>query len=162
MNKILRLLPAAAGTAPARAQIGRRIPPQCKIAIDPVTNVPLTFLAGMPLGDSKIHQTRHQWTMDHLSVQSRPQTGFRAQRENRRDRQVTERAYMGALCLAHLSMKLQVMRNLGGFEPPPAARRPQIAGTAPAVRRWRPRGLCAIVKIDKPLGPKQMAPAPTV
>ena len=132
-NKTL-LLAAAAILAsvltapPARAQMGRRFPSEKKIVSDPVTGVPLTFLTSKPVGDSKIYQTHPQWTSDGKWVIFRsrraPGQAFAVNEDNGAIVQVTESGYMGMLCVARLSMKLYLMRDLGarpGREGPPAA-----------------------------------------
>ena len=158
-------------TSSALAQMGRRFPSEKKIVMDPVTGIPLTFLTSTPAGDSKIYQTHRQWTADGkwLIFRSNRVRGqaFAVNEETGAIVQVTENGYMGMLCAARLSMKLYIMRNLGGFGREEAARSPTAApspasaaepaapaGTppaaAPAAGRGRggPRGPFQIVEID--------------
>jgi oligogalacturonide lyase len=130
------LMASAFIATPAQAQMGRRFPSEKKIVIDPVTGVPLTFLTSKPAGDSKIYQTHPQWTSDGKWVIFRsrraPGQAFAVNEDTGVIVQVTESGYMGMLCVARLSMKLYLMRDLGrrpdweGPPPPP----PEAFGSA--------------------------------
>jgi oligogalacturonide lyase len=157
-------------TSSALAQMGRRFPAEKKIVMDPVTGVPLTFLTSTPAGDSKIYQTHRQWTADGEWVIFRSNRvrgqAFAVNEGTGAIVQVTENGYMGMLCAARLSMRLYIMRNLGGFGreegpgpaaaagPANAAEPAQPSGAqpagAPAASRGRggPRGPFQIVEID--------------
>ncbi len=161
------LLAAALSLAPfaSGSGIGQRFPSEKKIVPDPVTGVPLTFLTSTPAGDSKIYQTHPQWTADgkwviFRSNRARGQA-FAVNEETGAIVQVTESGYMGMLCVARRSLKLYVMRNLGGFRgereataAPPAGTGPAPTAAAPAAApgadrgRGRPRGPFQIVEID--------------
>jgi len=127
----LRLLPTAAALCacaaflpPSVAQVGRRFPSEKKTVIDPVTGVPLDFLTSSAVGDSKIYQTHPDWTSDGQWVLFRSnRVAGQAMMVNEATGdilQVTEKGYMGMLCLARKSMHLYLMRDLGA----PAPRRP--------------------------------------
>jgi len=141
------LVAAALTITPAWAQVGRRFSPEKKIVIDPVTGIPLTFLTSKPLGDSKIYQTHRQWTADGKWVIFRSNRvrgqAFAVNEESGDIVQLTENGYMGMLCAARLSMKLYLMRNVGGLEEPPAGTPAAAAG-----RFRRPRGPFEIVEVD--------------
>lgn len=115
----------------AQGQIGTRFPVERKVVKDPVTGTPLTFLTSTPAGDSKIYQTHPQWTSDGqwLVFRSNRVKG-EALAVHEKDGtiiQVTEGGYTGMLNLARKSMKLYLMRSVGGT---PIERRP--AGGNPA------------------------------
>jgi oligogalacturonide lyase len=182
MKKNLLLKTAAAfcatalSLAPASAQVGHRFPSEKKVVIDPVTGTPLTFLTSSPAGDSKIYQTHPDWTSDGQWVifrSNRVPGQVMAVNEATGDIvQVTEKGYMGMLCVARKSMKLYFMRDLGaparrargepgGYQdpalantppPPEGARAGGPAGPAGEGRRkggfMRPRGPFAIVEVD--------------
>jgi oligogalacturonide lyase len=102
----------------ASAQVGRRLPPEKKIVIDSVTGVPLTFLTSQPVGDTKIYQTHPQWTADGRWVifhsnRARGQA-FAVNEESGEIVQLTEKGFVGMLCVARQSMKLYLMRSAGG------------------------------------------------
>jgi hypothetical protein len=109
-------------TLSAFAQMGRRFPSEKKVVPDPVTGVPLTFLTTGPSSDAKIYQTHPQWTADgkwliFRSSDRVPDQGtqaFAVNEENGYIVQVTDKGYMGMLCVARKSMKLYIMRNTGG------------------------------------------------
>jgi oligogalacturonide lyase len=154
----------------AFAQMGRRFPSEKKIVIDPVTGIPLTFLTSTPAGDSKIYQTHRQWTADGKWVIFRSNRvrgqAFAVNEDTGAIVQVTENGYMGMLCAARLSMKLYIMRNLGGFgreegpgpaaaagpanaaEPTPPPGAPPAGAPAAGRGRGGPRGPFQIVEID--------------
>ena len=156
------LFAAALSFAPLSpaAGIGQRFPSEKKIVPDPVTGVLLTFLTSTPAGDSKIYQTHPQWTADGQWVifrSNRVRGQAFAVNEHTGDIvQVTEDGYMGMLCVARRSMKLYLMRDLGGSSRGEA---PAVAGSAPPAaaptgppgagpRRGGPRGPFQIVEVD--------------
>jgi oligogalacturonide lyase len=108
-------------SVPAFAQIGRRFPSEKKVVPDPVTGVPLTFLTTGPSNDAKIYQTHPQWTADGKWIIFRssdrvPDQGaqaFAVNEDNGVIVQVTDKGFMGMLCVARKSMKLYIMRNTG-------------------------------------------------
>jgi oligogalacturonide lyase len=101
---------------PTFAQVGRVWPSEKKLVIDPVTGTPLTFLTSTPVGDSKIYQTHPDWTSDGkwLIFRSNRAAGqcFAVNEETGAIVQVTDKGYMGMLCVARKSMKLYLMRAL--------------------------------------------------
>ena len=150
--------------SPLSAQVGRRFPSEKKIVIDPVTGTPLTFLTTSPAGDSKIYQTHPDWTSDGQWVifrSSRAQGQAFAVNEATGDIvQVTDKGYLGMLCVSRLTMKLYLMRDLGSKAhdqiteaPPPAGiNEPKMPDAkAAAARRAeysRPKGPFQIVEVD--------------
>ena len=151
------------------AQVGQRFPSEKKLVIDPVTGTPLSFLTSSDAGDSKIYQTHPDWTSDGQWVIFRsnraPGQAMAVNEATGDIVQVTEKGYMGMLCVARKAMNLYVMRDLGApargrradFQPPPATPGPE--GAAPGGpggpkgegRKkggfMRPRGPLAIVEI---------------
>jgi len=118
--------------------IGRRFPSEKKIVPDPVTGLPLEFLTSTPAGDSKIYQTHPDWTSDGKWVIFRsrrvPGEAMAVNEESGVIVQVTEGGYMGMLCVARLSMKLYLMRDLGrpaNMPPPGEAPTAPVAANAP-------------------------------
>lgn len=109
-------------TLPTFAQMGRRFPSEKKVVPDPVTGVLLTFLTTGPSSDAKIYQTHPQWTADgkwliFRSSNRMPDQGtqaFAVNEENGDIVQVTDKGYTGMLCVARKSMRLYIMRNIGG------------------------------------------------
>jgi oligogalacturonide lyase len=121
--------------APAEAQVGRRFPAEKKIVIDPVTQTPLTFLTSTPSGDSKIYQTHPDWTSDanwviFRSNRARGQA-FAVNEQTGDIIQVTDKGYMGMLCVARKSMKLYIMRDTTA--PADIGRDPYIDAAAAAM-----------------------------
>lgn len=125
----------------ASAQIGRRFPSEKKVVPDPLTGVPLTFLTSTPAGDSKIYPTHPQWTADGkwLVFRSRrvPGEAMAVDEASGAIVQVTEGGYVGMLCVARLSMKLYLVRPVGGG-----------AAAAPGDGPRRARGPLEIVEVD--------------
>src|SRR5271170_1859174 len=123
MNLKMLLKPTAALGAlsmlivSASAQVGHVSPSEKKIVIDPVTGTELTFLTSTPVGDSKIYQTHPDWTSDGnwLIFRSNRVRGqaFAVNEETGTIVQVTDKGYLGMLCVARKSMKLYIMRDLG-------------------------------------------------
>lgn len=103
-------------TSSVFGQIGRRFPSEKKVVVDPVTDIPLTFLTSTPAGDSKIYQTHNQWTSDGkwLVFRSARAAGqaFAVNEESGAIVQLTETGYTGMLCISYLSMKLYFMRDM--------------------------------------------------
>ncbi len=102
----------------ALGQIGTRFPAERKVVKDAVTGTMLTFLTSTPAGDTKIYQTHPQWTSDGqwLVFRSNRIKG-EALAVHEKDGtiiQVTEGGYTGMLNLARKSMKLYLMRSVGG------------------------------------------------
>jgi oligogalacturonide lyase len=124
---------AALFIAPGFGQVGRSFPSEKRLVIDPVTGTPIDFLTSAPAGDSKIYQTHPDWTSDGQWVifrSGRVAGQVMAVNEATGDIvQVTEKGYMGMLCVARKSMNLYLMRDLGA----PVRRRPDgtpdVAGT---------------------------------
>ena len=118
----IAVLAAVFLAASASAQMGKRFPSEKKTVPDPVTGVPLTFLTTGPSNDNKIYQTHPQWTSDgkwliFRSSDRVPGEGTQAFAVNEESGvivQVTDKGYMGMLCVARKSMKLYIMRNTGG------------------------------------------------
>jgi oligogalacturonide lyase len=156
------------------AQVGRRSPSEKKTIIDPVTEVPLTFLTSAPYADSKIYQTHPDWTSDGQWVIFRsnraPGQGqaFAVNEATGDIVQVTDKGYMGMLCVARHSMNLYIMRSMGasgrrqadgapdvGGEPAyqdtSAAANPQQSPGGPQAKKkgagFRSRGPVAIVEV---------------
>jgi len=155
------------------AQVGRVWPSEKKVVIDPVTGTPLTFLTSTPVGDSKIYQTHPDWTSDAqwLIFRSNRAAGqaFAVNETTGTIVQVTEKGYMGMLCVARKSMKMVIMRdqsapadigrdpyidaaaaamaagNGGRRATPPAA---PAAGATPTPGRFRSRGPYQVIEID--------------
>lgn len=102
---------------PAAGQVGRRFPSEKKIVTDPVTGVPLTFLTTKPGNDLKMYHTHPQWTADGKWVVFRsnrvPKQVMAVNEESGTIVQLTEKGYMGMICLARKSMKLYLMRDAG-------------------------------------------------
>src|SRR3984957_20387724 len=141
MNK-LPLLKAAALLALAGsfaslacAQVGRVWPSEKKVVTDPVTGTELTFLTSTPVGDSKIYQTHPDWTSDGrwLIFRSNRVRGqaFAVNEETGMIVQVTDKGYLGMLCVARKSMKLYIMRDMGA--PVDVGRDPYIDAAAAAM-----------------------------
>jgi oligogalacturonide lyase len=141
---VLVSLTVLASVAPA--QIGRRFPSEKKVAPDPVTSVPLTFLTSTPQGDSKIYQTHHQWTSDGKWVIFRSNRvrgeAMAVNEETGVIVQVTEGGYSGMLCLADHSMHLYFLR-IRSDEPPAA-----VVGGDPSVPHRGPHGPAQIIQVD--------------
>lgn len=165
------------------SQVGRRFASEKKIVIDPITGIQLTFLTSAPAGDSKIYQTHPQWTADgkwlvfRSSRAASPQA-FAVNEESGAIVQLTDRGYIGMLCVARRSMKLYFMRPAGtgreirgaGADSADRTGRPteaeQIAAAAAAQRaagvpaeaigggvgsnpgRGRPRGPLQVIEVD--------------
>jgi oligogalacturonide lyase len=117
---LLTLCCGVAAAHSASAQIGRRWPSEKKVISDPVTRVPLTFLTSTAAGDSKIYPTHPQWTADGewIVFRSRrvPGQAFAVHEKNGDIVQLTEKGYMGALCVAQKSLKLFYLRDLSPRE----------------------------------------------
>lgn len=114
--KAAALLACTASMVPlSLAQVGRVWPSEKKVVIDPVTGTPLTFLTSTPVGDSKIYQTHPDWTSDGqwLIFRSNRAAGqaFAVNETSGKIVQVTDKGYMGMLCVARKSMKLYLMRD---------------------------------------------------
>jgi oligogalacturonide lyase len=160
--------------APASAQVGRVSPSEKKTVIDPVTGTELTFLTSTPVGDSKIYQTHPDWTSDgqwliFRSNRARGQA-FAVNEQTGTIVQVTDKGYLGMLCVARKSMKLYIMRDMGA--PADVGRDPYIdaaaaamaaasatptptlppgsegAAATPVRRGFRPRGPFEVIEID--------------
>jgi len=121
--------------APLFAQVGHVWPSEKKLVIDPVTGTPLTFLTSTPVGDSKIYQTHPDWTSDGnwLIFRSNRAAGqaFGVNEETGTIVQVTDKGYLGMLCVARKSMKMYIMRDLGA--PVDVGRDPYIDAAAAAM-----------------------------
>src|ERR1700722_4620203 len=154
MNK-LPLLKAAALLALAGsfaslacAQVGRVWPSEKKVVIDPVTGTPLTFLTSTPVGDSKIYQTHPDWTSDGqwLIFRSNRAAGqpFAVNETTGKIVQVTDKGYMGMLCVARKSMKLYLMRD--ETAPADIGRDPYIDAAAAAIAADAKGGAAAAAK----------------
>jgi oligogalacturonide lyase len=163
---------AALSVAPASAQIGRRFPSEKKDVIDPVTGTDLDFLTSGSAGDSKIYQTHPDWTSDGQWLIFRsgrvPGQAFAVNESTGDIVQVTDKGYMGMLCVARKSMKLYIMRNMGApgrrgggppeeaavTEAPPPPAPPEGAPPGAPPERGRrggfnfPRGPFAVVEVD--------------
>ena len=116
---LLKLAAAVSAAAlfvmPAFAQVGHTWPSEKKLVIDPVTGTELTFLTssqsrrlqdlpdapGLDLG----------WPMGDLPFQSGAGPVLCRQRGDGHIVQVTDKGYMGMLCVARKSMKLYLMRD---------------------------------------------------
>ncbi len=156
---------------PASAQVGHRFPSEKKIVPDPVTGLSLTFLTSTPAGDSKIYQTHPQWTSDgHWLVfrsNRAPGLAFAVNEDDGAIVQLTEKGYMGMLCVARQSMKLYFMRGAARTAAPNpdeaaanSASAPTVAPTTPSTGATgtpppaaarganRPRGPFQIVELD--------------
>jgi oligogalacturonide lyase len=171
--KTIPLLKAAAAlcasaliASPMFAQVGHTWPSEQKTVIDPVTGTALHFLTSTPVGDSKIYQTHPDWTSDGnwLIFRSNRAQGqaFAVNEQTGLIVQVTDKGYLGMLCVARKSMKMYIMRDLGA--PVDVGRDPYIDAAAaamaagntsaptptpePARRGFRPRGPFQIVEID--------------
>jgi oligogalacturonide lyase len=140
--KTLPLLTVAAAfcasafiASPAFAQVGRIWPSEKKTVIDPVTGTELTFLTSHPLSDSKIYQTHPDWTSDGKWVIFRsnraPGQAFGVNEETGTIVQVTDKGYMGMLCVGRKSMKMYIMRALDA--PTDVGRDPYIDAAAAAI-----------------------------
>lgn len=135
-------------TEPASAQVGRRLPSEKKVIPDPVTGLPLTFLTRTPAGDSKIYQTHPQWTSDGswlvFRSQRAPGQAFAVNEDSGVIVQLTEKGYVGMLCLARQSMKLYFMRSTAPVVAPSptvdAAEDPASLSTAPSASPAAARG----------------------
>src|SRR5580693_2385741 len=121
--------------APVFAQVGHVWPSEKKLVIDPVTGTPLTFLTSTPVGDSKIYQTHPDWTSDAqwLIFRSNRAAGqaFAVNEATGKIVQVTDKGYMGMLCVARKSMKLYIMRD--ETAPRDIGRDPYIDAAAAAI-----------------------------
>ena len=106
---------AALSVMPTVAQVGHTWPSEKKVVIDPVTGTELTFLTSSQSSDSKIYQTHPDWTSDGKWVIFRsnraPGQCFAVNEETGTIVQVTDKGYMGMLCVARKSMKLYLMRD---------------------------------------------------
>lgn len=126
----------------AAAQVGRIFPAEKRVLPDPVTGVPLTFLTSTPVGDSKIYQTHPQWTSDGkwlvFRSQRAPGQALAVNEETGVMVQLTERGYVGMLCLAQRTMKLYLMRPVARTTP----------GEPGAGRGGRTRGPLQVVEVD--------------
>ncbi len=174
-NRLLHTGLALAGSAlfavSSFAQVGRVFPSEKRMVNDPVTGTPLTFLTSSPVGDSKIYQTHPDWTSDAqwLIFRSNRAAGqaFAVNEQTGMIVQVTDKGYMGMLCVARKSMKLYLMRDETaprdvGRDPyidaAAAAMAAEKQGAAPAAaapppaRRpggfRRPRGPFQVVEVD--------------
>ena len=114
------LLVIAFATSAAFGQMGRW-PSEKKIVPDPVTGVPITFLASTDGGyhQSKIYQTHRQWAVDGkwLIFRGTRETGsqvFAVNEETGDIVQVTETGFSGMLCAGNKTMKLYVLAGGGG------------------------------------------------
>ncbi len=128
------LVALACLAAPAFAQVGRVWPSEKRMVIDPVTGTPLTFLTSTPVGDSKIYQTHPDWTSDAqwLIFRSNRASGqaFAVNEATGKIVQVTDKGYMGMLCVARKSMKLYLMRDETA---PESGRDPYVDSAAAAI-----------------------------
>jgi oligogalacturonide lyase len=151
------------------AQVGRQWPSEKKMVIDPVTGTPLTFLTSLSYGDSKIYQTHPDWTSDGQWVIFRSgrvnNQAFAVNEANGHIVQITDKGYMGMLCVSRKTMNLYIMRAMGApergaradVEPPAAAPSPDATGPggpggpeAKGKRKggfMRPRGPFVIVEV---------------
>lgn len=102
-------------TSTSFAQIGRRLPSERKVVIDPVTGTPITFLTTTPAGDSKIYPTHPQWTSDGKWLIFRgnriPGQAIAVNEATGDMVQVTDSGFNGALCIAQKSMRLFITRS---------------------------------------------------
>ena len=107
--------------SPAFSQIGKRFPSEKKVINDPVTGTPLTFLTSTPHGDSKNYQTHPQWSSDGQWLVFRsdrvPGEGMAVNEKTGVIVQVTEGGYTGLLNICRKSMRLFILRRVGGSEP---------------------------------------------
>jgi oligogalacturonide lyase len=169
------LFGAALSIVSLPAQVGRTFPSEKKTVIDPVTGTVLSFLTSTPAGDSKIYQTHPDWTSDgkwliFRSNRARGQA-FAVNEDTGTIVQVTDKGYLGMLCVARKSMKLYIMRDMGapadvgrdpyidaaaaamaaGNKPTPA---PETNGQSPTPRPsrtpgfFRPKGPFEVIEID--------------
>jgi oligogalacturonide lyase len=173
MNQLLKMAAtmcaAALSMASASAEVGHTYPSERKVVIDPVTGTELTFLTSTPVGDSKIYQTHPDWTSDGkwLIFRSNRVRGqaFAVNEETGTIVQVTDKGYLGMLCVARKSMKLYIMRDMGA--PADVGRDPYIDAAAAAMAAashptpvaaaptptptrtgFRPRGPFEVIEID--------------
>ena len=135
LRPAVALCAAALSIASATAQVGHVSPSEKKVVIDPVTGTELTFLTSTPVGDSKIYQTHPDWTSDGkwLIFRSNRVRGqaFAVNEETGAIVQVTDKGYLGMLCVARKSMKLYIMRDMGA--PADIGRDPYIDAAAAAM-----------------------------
>jgi len=135
LRPAVALCAAALSIASATAQVGHVSPSEKKVVIDPVTGTELTFLTSTPVGDSKIYQTHPDWTSDGkwLIFRSNRVRGqaFAVNEETGTIVQVTDKGYLGMLCVARKSMKLYIMRDMGA--PADIGRDPYIDAAAAAM-----------------------------
>jgi oligogalacturonide lyase len=126
---------SASFISPSFAQVGRTWPSEKRVVIDPVTGTPLTFLTSTPVGDSKIYQTHPDWTSDAqwLIFRSNRAAGqaFAVNETTGQIVQVTDKGYMGMLCVARKSMKLYLMRDEKAA--PDIGRDPYVDAAAAAI-----------------------------
>lgn len=98
----------------AGSQIGKRFPPEKRIVTDPVTGMQLTFLTSSQSNDYTIRDIHRHWTSDGkwliFRSQRLPGETLAVNEETGVIVQVTEGAYMPAMCLTAKSMKMYYLR----------------------------------------------------
>ena len=98
----------------AGSQIGKRFPPEKRIVTDPVTGMQLTFLTSSQSNDYTIRDIHRHWTSDGkwliFRSQRLPGETLAVNEETGVIVQVTEVAYMPAMCLTAKSMKMYYLR----------------------------------------------------
>ena len=146
------LVAVACLAAPAFAQVGHVWPSEKRVVIDPVTGTPLTFLTSTPVGDSKIYQTHPDWTSDAqwLIFRSNRAAGqaFSVNEATGKIVQVTDKGYMGMLCVARKSMKLYLMRD--ETAPHDIGRDPYVDSAAAAIAADAKSGVPATAPTPTP------------
>jgi oligogalacturonide lyase len=135
LNAAAAICASALFVSPTSAQVGRIWPSEKKTVIDPVTGTELSFLTSHPLSDSKIYQTHPDWTSDGKWLIFRsnraPGQAFGVNEETGTIVQVTDKGYMGMLCVGRKSMKMYIMRALDA--PADIGRDPYIDAAAAAI-----------------------------
>src|SRR5476651_1505437 len=146
------LAAGALSLAPAFAQVGHVWPSEKRVVIDPVTGTPLTFLTSTPVGDSKIYQTHPDWTSDAQWLIFRsnraPGQAFAVNEQTGMIVQVTDKGYLGMLCVARKSMKLYLMRD--ETAPRDIGRDPYIDAAAAAIAADAKSGAAATAPTPTP------------
>jgi len=122
VRPLLAALLLAVCAGPVSARLGDRFPSEKRVVPDPHTGVPLTFLTTASAGESKIYPTHRQWTADSQWIVFRSGRvlgqAMAVHEESGVMVQVTDRGFLGALCLAQHAMKLYYLRPEGGMPPP--------------------------------------------
>ena len=122
VRPLLAAILLAVFAGPATARLGDRFPSEKRDVPDPHTGVPLTFLTTASAGESKIYPTHRQWTADSQWIVFRSGRvrgqAMAVHEESGVMVQVTDRGFLGALCLAQHAMKLYYLRPEGGMPPP--------------------------------------------